>query len=79
MLNNYLLILYQVLFCYKFSVAALLAVSLRPIGATLLVVLNIMDGERWCTPTKQLETLLPVCEAVRRMPEEFINSRAATP
>ena len=37
-----------------------------------------MDGERWCTPTKQLqETLLQVCEAVRRTPGELRNSGAA--
>ena len=35
-----------------------------------------MDGERWCTSTKELqETLLQVCNAVRRMPR---NSGAAT-
>ena len=46
--------------------------------ATLLVVLSNMDGERWCTYTKRLqETLLQVCEAVRRMPGELRNSEAA--
>ena len=49
------------------------------IEATLLVVLNNMDGERWYTSTNQLEeTLLQICEAVRRMPGGFINSGAAT-
>ena len=40
------------------------------VEATLKVVVNNMDGERWCTSTEQLqETLLQVCEAVRRMCE----------
>ena len=38
-----------------------------------------MDGEKWCTSTKQLQvTLLQVCEVVRRIPGELRNSGAAT-
>ena len=61
----------------EFSVAAPLEASVSMIETTLLVVLKNMDGERWCTSTKQLqETLLQVCE--RRMPGELRNSVAAT-
>ena len=37
-----------------------------------------MDGERWYMSTEQLqETLLQVCEAVRRTPGELRNSGAS--
>ena len=48
------------------------------IEASLHVVLNNMDGERWYMSTEQLqETLLQVCEAVRRTPGELRNSGAS--
>lgn len=61
---------YIILSSACFSAAALLYTSVSMVGtaeASLPVVVNNMDGERWYTSIKQ-EALLQVCVAVRRLP-----------